>query len=510
MSYCNTTPPRIQRDLQNKRKKGSLLKSKRLVSSLLLAAVLLASLAAPAAAAEYRDLPDSHWAYEEMSYAAWLGLINGVGGNQMAPGQPLTRGQFLAMFARAFAPQQYQILQSKGFAWDQAALLSAQNAGLVPAGLDLWDLNGPITRLEVALLLNQAIPQEVVSRSSYWAPAAENVLTDYALIAPEYRQAVSNLVALDIVRGKSDGSFGGSDVLQRCDGSVLLVRAVEAIDSALYRQDMRLNLTFVDESGACVSTAEAVSIVGESAYDLAARNAPAGYELDYASCGAFFVSSVQSNYTIALRTLSEAERQEALFWEMLWSGQAAYEDYYKQDFLLKELGENPRKHLLLFGDFDTRRFPSQEAASAGMATITVPVWKLSNGQKVSSTLSLTIHAALAEDVKQIFTEIYNDPEQFPIADLGGYAWRGDSATGEHNCGTAIDINASQNYQIRDGQVLAGSYWKPGEDPYSIPENGSVVRIFAEHGWSWGGNAWAWDADPSTGNHDYMHFSYMGR
>ena len=145
-----------------------------------------------------------------------------------------------------------------------------------------------------------------------------------------------------------------------------------------------------------------------------------------------------------------------------------------------------------------------------MATITVPVWKLSNGQKVSSTMSLTIHAALAEDVKEIFTEIYNDPEQFPIANLGGYAWRGDSATGEHNCGTAIDINAAQNYQIKDGQILAGSHWKPGSDPYSIPENGSVVRIFAEHGWSWGGNAWAWDTDPSSGNHDYMHFSYMGR
>jgi hypothetical protein len=37
----------------------------------------------------------------------------------------------------------------------------------------------------------------------------------------------------------------------------------------------------------------------------------------------------------------------------------------------------------------------------------------------------------------------------------------------------------------------------------------VVRIFAAHGWSWGGNAWAKDADPSTGYHDYMHFSYMG-
>ena len=118
-------------------------------------------------------------------------------------------------------------------------------------------------------------------------------------------------------------------------------------------------------------------------------------------------------------------------------------------------------------------------------------------------------AALAEDVKEIFTGIYNDPERFPIHDVGGYTWRGDSATGEHNCGTAIDINANENYQIRDGQVLAGSCWEPGSNAYSISPDSSVVRIFAEHGWSWGGDAWAYSSDDSEGYHDYMHFSYMG-
>ena len=144
-----------------------------------------------------------------------------------------------------------------------------------------------------------------------------------------------------------------------------------------------------------------------------------------------------------------------------------------------------------------------------MTTVTVPVWKLSNGVKTPSTMSLTVHAALAQDVTEIFTEIYNDPEQFPIKDLGGYSWRGDTATGEHNCGTAIDINANENYQIRDGQIEAGSCWEPGTNPYSIAPDSSVVRIFAEHGWSWGGDAWEWSSDISYGYHDYMHFSYMG-
>ena len=118
--------------------------------------------------------------------------------------------------------------------------------------------------------------------------------------------------------------------------------------------------------------------------------------------------------------------------------------------------------------------------------------------------------ALADEVVVMFTEIYNDPEQFPISSIGGYSWRGDSATGEHNCGTAIDINPTANYQVRDGKAMVGTHWTPGEDPFSMPEDGSVVRIFRAHGWDWGGDAWAWDSNPAEGYHDYMHLSYMGK
>ena len=233
------------------------------------------------------------------------------------------------------------------------------------------------------------------------------------------------------------------------------------------------------------------------------------YVYDYDRETASYTSTACDSYTLYFRPMTGAEIQEEQFWEKVERGEAAYEDYYKQDFWLNFQGDNARKHILLFGDESKSRFASQEEAAAAMTTVTVPVWQLSGGEKVSSTLTLSVHAALAEDVKEIFTEIYNDPERFPIHDVGGYAWRGDSATGEHNCGTAIDINSNENYQIRDGQVLAGSCWEPGSNAYSISPDSSVVRIFAEHGWSWGGDAWAYSSDDSEGYHDYMHFSYMG-
>ena len=106
---------------------------------------------------------------------------------------------------------------------------------------------------------------------------------------------------------------------------------------------------------------------------------------------------------------------------------------------------------------------------------------------------------LQEDhsIQAIFEEIYNGDEQFPIKDVGCYRWEYGS---EHMPGLAIDINHNENCEIRGGVITTGSYWKPGEDPYSIPADGDVVNAFKKYGFGWGGN---WRSVK-----DYMHFSYF--
>ena len=76
-----------------------------------------------------------------------------------------------------------------------------------------------------------------------------------------------------------------------------------------------------------------------------------------------------------------------------------------------------------------------------------------------------------------------------------------NTTSQHSYGVACDIKPTQNYMIRNGQVISGSYWKPGKDPYSITSNGIVVTTFAKYGWIWGGS---WSSSK-----DYMHFSFTG-
>lgn len=149
------------------------------------------------------------------------------------------------------------------------------------------------------------------------------------------------------------------------------------------------------------------------------------------------------------------------------------------------------------------KYPNSTEAASHQVTVSVQVWDLdADGNKITRTARFQIHEALADTVKQIFAEIYAGGERFPIKSLGGYCWRGDGSSSEHCLGTAIDINPDENYMCTNsGAALTGTHWSPGSDPYSIPANGEVVRIFAKYGFGWGGT---WNSKK-----DYMHFSYFG-
>ncbi len=158
--------------------------------------------------------------------------------------------------------------------------------------------------------------------------------------------------------------------------------------------------------------------------------------------------------------------------------------------------------LAVYNDISSFPIPeTQEEAEPLMREIRVNVWKINaSGEKYASTATLTVHQDIADNVQDIFREIFEGEEQFPIESVGAYAWRGGKS--EHNWGTAIDINPTQNYCIYKSGEIVGDHWLPYEDPYSITPYGDVMNACENHGFTWGGDAW-------SGNIDYMHFSYFG-
>lgn len=156
----------------------------------------------------------------------------------------------------------------------------------------------------------------------------------------------------------------------------------------------------------------------------------------------------------------------------------------------------------IFGLPYYKKYASKEEADRHMKTITVNVWDFAADgvTKVTKQRTIVVHENIAPTVQQIFKEIYEGKERFPIKNVGGYSWRGETSNSEHCCGLAIDINWEENYLIDNGVIISGKCYQPGINPYSIPTDGEVAKIMNKYGFSqgiWGNRC------------DYMHFSYFG-
>jgi len=374
--------------------------------------------------------------------------------------------------------------------WAVDGVEAARQAGLEPAALAGADAAAPVTRAEFA----------AIAIATYEAVTGRQAAAETAPAFPDCDDpAVAAASRLGLVSGRSDGTF--------------------APDAAINRQELCVMLAGV---------ARAAGLEADPESDLS--RFPDADMVDWwalesvtAMTGLGIMNGVSTYGALTLDPFGMAARQQAL----LLSGRfvevfraqvpepeptddpsTAIPDVREDNFtqLLKEA--DVAKFQQIFGESDTC-FLTKTQAEAFMETFTVPVWQLSeeSGEKQSSTMQLTMHRTLVPTVRQIFQEIYEGEEQFPIKNIGGYAWR-QSERSEHRQGTAIDINWEENYeaeQNEDGSLTAitGEYWKPGEDPFSIPEDGDVVRIFKKYGFSWGGDAW-------SSKRDYMHFSYFGR
>ena len=182
--------------------------------------------------------------------------------------------------------------------------------------------------------------------------------------------------------------------------------------------------------------------------------------------------------------------------------------------------------VMLFGSATKSYFTSVEEAAPYMVSISIPVWDIdATGNKYSTTRHLQVHYLVADELKSIFQQIYEDSEHFPIKSIGGVRF---TDTMRHAWGCAVDINpyenAEMNFKSGALRVTCGYGWWPagidgqtwvgrstdayhgsmsGSSPYSILPGGSVVRAFAAHGWGWGGNGWY-----GGQGFDFMHFSVL--
>lgn len=183
----------------------------------------------------FRDVPTAHWAYGAITRAADAGIVNGYADGTFHPAATVTNAHFDAMLARAFFPEELGLY---GGAWwqpgtfvcrDQGILTgTAMERGYLDSGSWEGVLNTPITRLDMAQMLYRLLAAlEVELPDAQTLEAARLAVGDWEAIPESYRQAVSVCYALGLLNGQADGTFGGSNCMNRAQGCTVIVRMAD-------------------------------------------------------------------------------------------------------------------------------------------------------------------------------------------------------------------------------------------------------------------------------------------
>lgn len=367
--------------------------------------------------------------------------------------------------------------------WAQADITAAEAAGLAPSTLADLAAQDEITRAEfcgIAVNVYKAVSGKAVFVSA----------------KRPFRDCDDpNVVAafnLGIVNGRGDGIFDPDATIERQDLCVMLYNVLDAADLAAPPIADGSAIADYPDAGsikdyavhAMTTMVNYAVVSGVAAYDQPVRLAPGG------------TATREQALIMANRfctSFQPASRPSQ-------GGKPSSGGWTSADLPQTE----EEKMTLVYGEGGTQ-YQTAEEAEANMVEIAVKVWRLQeDGNKTTGTAYLVVNENLAPIYEAVFDEIYNGDEQFPIKNVGCYAWR----TGEHSQGTAVDINWEENMEATinaDGSLTptCGTHWSPYEDPYSIPEDGDVYNAFTKYGFTWGGNAW-------RSKRDYMHFSYFGR
>ena len=197
----------------------------------------LFSVAASAAAKDFTDVPGSHWAHAQIAAAVEDGITSGYADGTFKPAASVTNAHFSAFIARAFFPsgiKAYEQRNPNGEWWNSSVYtLEANN---IYAGTKMGDaaredgsyaavLNQPINRYDMAQVMYNVLKLNVNTMPE----GSKTGIGDWSSIPAGYQDAVSVCYALGVLNGQADGTFGGSNSMNRAQGCVVIARLKDYI-----------------------------------------------------------------------------------------------------------------------------------------------------------------------------------------------------------------------------------------------------------------------------------------
>lgn len=173
----------------------------------------------------FSDLTGYDWAKNAIEKLYKKGIIAGVGNEQFAPGELITREQMAKIICTAFkisgTDAEYTAFNDMDSAKWYAPYVKAvsQNGIMNGIGDNLFGIGQPVTRQDFAVIISRILNTSQID---------DNIsFTDFDEISDYAKQSVLQLASKNIITGFSDGSFKGKQSCTRAQAAVIIDRALE-------------------------------------------------------------------------------------------------------------------------------------------------------------------------------------------------------------------------------------------------------------------------------------------
>ncbi len=175
----------------------------------------------------FNDVDNNHWAYEYVNRLSKSGVINGVGGNNFAPGNKIARQDFVKILVGALGINLSNTTTSfadvESGAYYEKYIMTAYEKGLI-SGIDdkKFGIGQNISRQDAAVILARVLNSKGIATSNEAVKFTDsNNISDYA------KDAVSAVSSAKIFGGDENGQFNPKAGLTRAETCAIICRLID-------------------------------------------------------------------------------------------------------------------------------------------------------------------------------------------------------------------------------------------------------------------------------------------
>lgn len=184
-------------------------------------------------APDFSDVPQTHWAYQNIMTMAERGVIKGTGdGSTFSPDMKLSAEMFLTLVGRIAFPD----VDAAGTDWSGPYVTAAESAGwLDGTKISTADLTAEVTRYDMAVVLAAAGDKLGLTAKKVNTSA----ITDYGDIPNKYTAAVETVFGMGLITGDANGNFNGTATMGRAEVATVLARLTEKAAAAKEKAEQK-------------------------------------------------------------------------------------------------------------------------------------------------------------------------------------------------------------------------------------------------------------------------------